>query len=207
MSRLLLLSGLVVLGVGCAGTQANSRAGEPAFSLGQGAGEPLRVQGSVITGPSSSLVINDDTLRGRYRDMPVSLKWTWQDLTGAVGSYGTRMELAEGDDTRVWGSFGGMGVDLTLNGDWLYGSVGACGYVLKRNEAGFAGQRTCGGLLEEGLQVAFGAPLLERPLGEKAALLTLMLVNTTSTYTPNLSMAQFTRPRTPLVGNGQQKGN
>ncbi|HEY0094938.1 MAG TPA: hypothetical protein VGB96_11455 [Archangium sp.] len=202
MSRLLLLSGLILLGAGCAGSHANSRAGEPAYALGQPAGEPLLVQGSYVTGPASSLVITEDSMRGRFRDLPVSLKWNWQEVTGSVASRGTRLEIAEGDDTRIWGSFGGMPVDLTVDKEWLHGNVGGCGYVLQRSEDGFVGRRSCGGPLEDELRVAFPAPLMERPLGEKASLMTLMLVNFTSTYSPTVSLARFTRPRNATVGNG-----
>jgi hypothetical protein len=201
MSRLLLLSSLIVLGVGCAGSHAHSRASEPALSLGQSAGEPLLVQGPAITGPSSSLLISDNAMHGRYRDTPVSLKWNWQLLSGAVGSGATRLELAEGDDTRFWGSFGGMPVDLTLKGEWLYGSVGYCGYLLQRTEGGFVGKRSCGGPMDE-LEMAFPAPLLERPLGEKAALMTLALVNSTNVYSPNISLAQFARSRNVTKDGG-----
>ncbi len=194
MTRLMLLSSLIVLGVGCASTGSASRAQGPVLPLGQPAGEPLQVQGSTITGPTSSLVVADDAMRGRFRDLPVSLKWNYQELTGTVGSRGTRLELAEGDDTRIWGVFGGAPVDIVVKKDWLHGNVGNCGYVLKRTELGYSGRRSCGGPLEADLQVAFPAPLLERPLGEKAALMTLMLVNTTSTYSPTLSLSRFTRP-------------
>jgi hypothetical protein len=203
MSRLLVMSGLMLLGVGCAGSQANSRAGESALSLGEPAGEPLLVRGSAITGPSSSLVISDSGMHGRYRDAPVSLEWNFQRLTGAVGAYETKMELAEGDDTRLSGSFGGMPVDLILAGEWLYGSVGGCGYALHREGEGFVGRRICGGPVDV-VQVSFPAPLMERPLGEKAALMSLMLVNTTMNYIPGVSVADFTRPRTVVLGSGQK---
>lgn len=198
MSRLLLLSGLIVLGVGCASSQSASRAGGPALSLGHAGGEPLRVEGSAITGPSSSLALSDHGMRGRFHDQPVALTWTWQELTGSVAGRGTRMELAEGDDTRLWGSFGGLPVDITLEKDWLYGYVGGCGYVLQHNEAGFVGERSCGDSLESIIQLDFPAPLLERPLGERAALMTLMLVDFTRPAASALSMARFVRPRTAL---------
>jgi hypothetical protein len=200
MSRLLLLSSLLVLGVGCASTGSASRAEGPALPLGQPAGEPLLVQGSAITGPTSSLVVSGDAMRGRFRDVPVSLKWNYQEITGSVGSGGTRLELAEGDDTRIWGMFGGAPVDLVVDKEWLHGQVGGCGYILKRTEAGYSGRRSCGGPLEADLQVAFPAPLMERPLGERAALMTLMLVNTTTTYSPSISLSRFTRP--PSVTKG-----
>jgi hypothetical protein len=200
MSRLMLLSSLLVLGVGCASTGSASRADGPALPLGQPAGEPLLIQGSAITGPTSSLVVTDDAMRGRFRDMPVSLKWNYQQLTGAVGNWGTYLELAEGDDTRVSGIFGGSQVDFIVEKDWLHGHVGGCGYILQRNETGYSGRRSCGGPLEADLQVAFPAQLMERPLGERAALMTLMLVNTTSTYSPSVSLARFARP--PSVTKG-----
>lgn len=200
MSRLMLLSSLIILGVGCASTGSASRASGPALPLGQPAGEPLLIQGSAITGPTSSLVVVDDAMRGRFRDMPVSLKWNYQELTGAVGSWGTHLELAEGDDTRVSGIFGGAQVDFIVEKDWLHGHVGGCGYILQRNETGYSGRRSCGGPLEADLQVAFPAQLMERPLGERAALMTLMLVNTTSTYSPTVSLARFSRPRNVTLG-------
>lgn len=204
MSRLLVMSGLMLLGVGCAGSQANTRAGESALSLGEPAGEPLLVQGSAITGPSSSLVISGNGMHGRYRDTPVSLEWNFQHLSGAVGSYETKMELAEGDDTRLSGSFGGMPLDLILAGEWLYGNVGGCGYALHREGDGFTGRRICGGPVDV-VTVSFPASLMERPLGEKAALMSLMLVNTTTNYNPGISVADFTRPRTAILG--QSKSN
>lgn len=203
MSRLLVMSGLMLLGVGCAGSRANGRAEEPALALGEPAGEPLLVQGSAITGPSSSLVISDNGMHGRYRDSPVSLEWSFQQLTGAVGAYETKMELAEGDDTRLSGSFGGMPVDLILAGEWLYGNVGGCGYALHREGEGFTGRRICGGPVDL-VSVSFPAPLMERPLGEKAALMSLMLVNTTTNFNPGISAADFTRPRTALLGDGKK---
>jgi hypothetical protein len=199
MSRLMLLSGLMLLGAGCAGSHSFSRTGGPAYPLGQPAGEPLLLQGSYVTGPASSLVIGGNSLRGRFRDKPVSLTWTWQEITGSVDARGTRLEIAEGDDTRVWGSFGGLPVDLTVDKEWLHGIVGGCGYVLRRAEDGFVGQRTCGGPLEQELHVAFPAPLMERPLGERASLMTLMLINFTSTYSPTVSLARFARPRNASV--------
>ncbi|WNG40311.1 hypothetical protein F0U61_46485 [Archangium violaceum] len=198
MSRLMLLSCLMLLGVGCAGTKAHTRAGESALPLGYRGGEPLVVDGAFITGPTSSLIIDDNAMRGRFRDIPVSLAWTWQELTGTVGPNTTKLELAEGDDTRVWGSFAGMPVDFILEGDWLYGRVGTCLYVMQRNEGGFKGRSNCGNPLEEYLQVAFPAPLLERPLGEKAALMTLMLANVATMNSPTVGMARFTRPRSVI---------
>jgi hypothetical protein len=195
MSRLMLLSGLLLLGVGCASTGSSTRTSEPALALGQQAGEPLLVQGSSVTGPASSLTISEDGMRGRFRDLPVSLKWDHQEVTGMVAGRGTRLELAEGDDTRIWGLFGGAAVDLTLEGEWLRGRVGGCGYVLKRHEGGYVGRRTCGGPLEPNLQVAFPEPLLARPLGERATLMTLMLINSTPTYSPSLSPVHRVRPR------------
>jgi hypothetical protein len=194
MSRLMLLSSLIVLGVGCASTGSASRAEGPALPMGQPAGEPLLVQGPAITGPHSSLVISGDAMRGRFRDVPVFLRWDYQELTGSVGRAGTRLELAEGDDTRFWGVFGGAPVDITVKQDWLHGQVGGCAYILQRTEDGYSGRRSCGGPLEPDFKVAFPTPLLERPLGERAALMTLMLVNTTTTYSPSLSLSRFTRP-------------
>jgi hypothetical protein len=189
--------------VGCASTGSTAaRAVEPAMSLGQPAGEPLRIQGQSITGPTSSLLISEGFMRGRFRDKPVSLAWDYQELTGVVGSQGTRLELAEGDDMRVWGSFAGASVDIVLNEDWLYGHVAGCGYAMKRDARGFVGRRTCGGPLEPDFHVAFPQALLERPLGEKAALMTLMLVNHTSTYSPSVSLDRFTRPRNITASRG-----
>jgi hypothetical protein len=195
MSRLLLLSSLVVLGVGCAGVSAHSNAMGAAMPLGYQGDEPLALRGEHITGPTSSMVVTDNGMNGRFRDRPMSLSWTYQELTGVVGSGPTRLELEEGDETRISGSFGGVPVDLTLKGEWLAGRVGDCTYALERVAGGFEGDRSCGGPLAGKLNLAFPEPLLERPLGEKAALVTLMLANYGVGTKANVSMATFARAR------------
>ncbi|MFY2560103.1 hypothetical protein ACN469_21010 [Corallococcus terminator] len=171
-----LCSSLVVISVwatGCA-TTASPRG----VALGDAAEESLLLQGDSITGPSSTLSIADNAMHGRYRRDAVSLQWDYQRLTGAVGNKAARLELAEGDDTRVWGTFGGLAVDLTEDGTYLHGRVGPCAYVLKRVGDTLAGIRECGGTVEKDLTLAFPATLHQRPLGERAALMTLALVNT-----------------------------
>ncbi|MCP3164849.1 hypothetical protein [Myxococcus qinghaiensis] len=170
-----LCSSLVLISVwatGCA-TTASPRG----MALGDAAEESLLLQGDAITGPSSTLSISANSMHGRYRRDPVSLEWDYQKLTGAVGHRATRLELAEGDDTRVWGTFGGLAVDLTEDGTYLHGRVGPCAYVLKRQGDTLAGMRECGSALEKDVTLAFPAALHQRPLGERAALMTLALVN------------------------------
>jgi hypothetical protein len=191
MSRLSPVSVLLILGVGCAGMQHPAEVGVP---LGQQGGEPLLVTESAITGPSSSLRIADGGMRGRFLNQPLSLSWTYQSITGAMGERATNLEVAEGDDTRIWGTFAGAPVDVTLEREWVYGRVGECSYALKRVQSGYVGKRDCGGALEGEFDLAFSEHLLQRPLGEKATLMTLMLVNHVATFTPNISLASFARP-------------
>lgn len=182
MNRLLLSTVTVIslLGTGCAAT-SGARDASSGVALGDASGEPLRLEGEAITGPHSSLVIEQDGLRGRFRTHSVALKWDYQQLTGLVGDVATHLQLAEGDDTRVWGSFGGMAVDLTEDGTWLHGRVGSCAYALKREGDGFKGMRECGATLEKDVTVAFPQEIAARPVGERAALMTLVLVNTRAT--------------------------
>lgn len=205
MSRGLLLSGLILLGAGCASTPSTHSevAAGPAYSLGHESGEPLVMRGSAITGPSSALTLADNTLKGRYKDVPVDLKWTFQELTGSVATRGARLELAEGDDTRIQGTFGGARVDLTVDKASLKGLVANCTYALTREGDWYLGRSSCGGALSPALRLAFPEPLLERPLGERAALVTLMLlgVNASPNYSPVPGPSSRTRPRT-LAPNG-----
>ncbi|MCP3144213.1 hypothetical protein [Pyxidicoccus xibeiensis] len=166
-----------VMGTGCAAT-SGAHASSGGVRLGDASEEPLRLEGTAITGPTSSLVIAGDGMRGRYLTRHVSLQWNYQELTGSVGEVATRLQLAEGDDTRVWGSFAGVPVDLTEDGTWLQGRVGACAYALKRDGDALKGMRECANKLERGIEVSFPQALAERPVGERAALMTLMLVNT-----------------------------
>ena len=180
MKRLLLsttTAALFLLGAGCAAT-SGAGSSSPGVALGDASDEPLRLEGAAITGPDSSLVIEENGIRGRFRARPVSLEWDHQQMTGSVGEIATRLQLAEGDDTRVWGSFGGLTVDLTEDGTWLHGRVGQCAYALKREGDGFKGMRECGSALEKDIAVSFPGALAARPVGERAALMTLMLVNT-----------------------------
>lgn len=186
MSRLPLSSCLLLLCVlGCAGARVAD--GEPVYSVGQQAGEPLRVQGRHITGPNSSLVLLENGMRGNYLGRPVDVSWNWQQLTGSVGTAAARLELAEGDDIHVKGSFGGLRVDYVLNATWFVGRVGTCDYVFRRQERGFLGRRGCTGPMEGDIFVRFPAPLLERPLGEKTALLLLALIDTTGSTSSAIS--------------------
>jgi hypothetical protein len=181
MKRLLLSSAaaISILATGCASTSGAQGSGS-GVALGDASGEPLRLDGASITGPHSSLSIAGDSLRGRYLTQPVALQWDYQTLTGTVGTLPARLELAEGDDTRIWGSFGGLAVDLTEDGTWLQGRMGACAYALKRNGDGLRGMRDCGGTLEKDIDVSFPQALASRPVGERAALMTLMLFNARS---------------------------
>jgi hypothetical protein len=191
MKRLLLstATALFLLGTGCAAT-SGAHASSGSVALGDASGEPLRIEGPAITGPNSSLVIEEDGMRGRFRTRNVSLKWDYQQMTGSVGDLATDLQLAEGDDTRVWGIFGGLAVDLTEDGTWLHGRVGQCAYALKREGDGFKGMRECGQVLEKDIAVSFPQALATRPVGERAALMTLMLVNTKAKpVAPRVGMA------------------
>lgn len=203
MSRGLLLSGLILLGAGCASTRSEVHSG-PVYALGHESGEPLMMRGSAITGPSSALTLSDNTLKGRYRDVPVDLKWTAQELTGSVATRGARLELAGGEDTRIQGTFGGTRVDLTVDKASLKGRVADCSYELMRQGDWYLGRSSCSGALAPDLRLAFPEPLLERPLGERAALVTLMLlgVNASPTYSPIVEPSRRTRPRS-IAPNGR----
>lgn len=181
MKHLLLsTAALCLLGTGCAATSGAQGAASGVL-LGNASVEPLRMEGPAITGPNSSLLIDGDGMRGRFRTRSVALQWTHQEMTGSIGEVSTRLELAEGDETRVRGSFGGIDVDLTEDGTWLHGRVGQCAYALKRDGDTFKGMRDCGNnLLEHGIEVSFPVELAARPVGERAALMTLALVNTRS---------------------------
>ncbi|KFE71532.1 hypothetical protein [Hyalangium minutum] len=198
MSRALLLSSLLCLTVGCAGASTGLRAEGEKVRMGQRSAEPMVVTNRYITGPSSSISLRNDGLRGRFRNQPVELQWNYQNVTGVFGAQPTRLELSEGDDVRASGTFGGAPVDLLMKGDVLVARVGLCAYYLNRVEGGFSGKRDCSGPLEEGFSVDFPESLQARPVGEMASLLTLALVSYTDTYSPAVSIARFSAPREVL---------
>ncbi|QSQ10907.1 hypothetical protein [Myxococcus landrumensis] len=171
LSSSLVLLTVSVLSTGCATTR-------PGAPLGDAAEESLSLADDAITGPTSALSIAQTGMHGRYRRQPVSLEWDYQTMTGTVANQATRLELAEGDDTRVWGTFAGMATDLTEDGTWLHGHVGNCAFVLKRDGDVLSGVRDCGSALEKDITVAFPASLFERSVGERAALMALALLNT-----------------------------
>ena len=182
MKRLLLSTATVLslLGTGCAAT-SGAQASTQGVLLGNASVEPLRLEGTTITGPNSSLSIEGDGMRGRFRTRPVALQWNYQEMTGSVGELSTHLQLAEGDDTRVWGTFAGLAVDLTEDGTWMHGRVGQCAYALKREGDTFKGMRDCGSSLERDVEVSFPQELTARPVGERAALMAFMLINTKAT--------------------------
>jgi hypothetical protein len=153
------------------------------------------VTNSHVTGPSSSLVLHGNGMRGRFRDRPVDLQWDFQKVTGVFGGQPTLLELSEGDDTRASGSFGGAPVDVLVKENVMVARVGICAYYMTRVEGGFSGKRDCAGPLEEQFHVDFPESLQARPVGEMATLLTLALASYTETYSPGVSLARFTAPR------------
>lgn len=201
MSRSLLLSSLVVLTVGCSGASNGLRAESEGARMGQRSAEPMVVSEHAITGPSSSLSLNEAGMRGRFRDQPVDLQWDYQRVTGVFAALPAKLELSEGDDTRASGTFGSARVDMLLKDDVLLARVGACSYFMKKVDGGFSGTRDCAGPLEEHFDVDFPESLQQRPLGQMATLLTLALVSYTDTYSPAVSPARFTavRERTQYV--------
>jgi hypothetical protein len=195
MSRSVLLSSLLVLSVGCAGTGNAVRAAGPEARMGQRSAEPMVVTETYVTGPSSSLSLKEDGMRGRFRDRAVDLKWDYQSVTGVFASSPTKLVLSEGDDTRVEGSFGGARVDILMKQDVLLARVGGCAYYMQRVEGGYSGKRDCAGPLEEEFYVDFPENLQERPLGQMATLLAMSLFSYTETYSPAVSPARFTTSR------------
>jgi hypothetical protein len=147
MSRALLLSSLLFLGVGCAGASNGLRAEGAGIRMGQQSAEPMVVTNRYITGPSSSLVLHEEGMRGRFRDRPVDLRWDYQKVTGVFGAQPTLLELSEGDDTRASGSFGGAPVDLLVKENVMVARVGICAYYMTRVEGGYSGRRDCAGPL------------------------------------------------------------
>ncbi|XXF79144.1 hypothetical protein P2318_05165 [Myxococcaceae bacterium GXIMD 01537] len=205
MSRWM-LSGLLVVGVGCAGSGGALRAGaQPGVLLNQDTDEPLVLTTGTITGPRSSLSVREDGMSGRFRELPVALRWDYQELSGDVGRRKTRLELAEGDDTRIWGQFASLPVDLIQKGALLYGYVGACVYVMEQSPEGFLGKRDCGDGMEAGVAMSFPAPLQQRPLGEKAALLTLTFANDAEANTPASPLVYMTRARDMNASRSQSQ--
>jgi hypothetical protein len=182
------------VGVGCASTQASSAPSGPGYPLGQPRGESLRLDGESLTGPNSSLRLVDSGLRGQFQGAPVDVSWTDTALTGTVAQRPARVQLDAGTDLHIWGSFGPERVDFTLKPDRVEGQVGRCVYELRREDFGLAGQRSCAGPLEGEFRVNFPAPLFARPAGEKAALMILALVNTTSTYATIISPSRQLPP-------------
>lgn len=202
MSRLM-LSLLAVLGVGCASTGGALHAG--AVRMNQDTDEPLLLARGAITGPRSSLSVTGEGMNGRFRDQPVALRWTYQELSGNVGTRKAQLELAEGDDTRIWGHFAAQPVDLILNGPWLYGYVGPCVYLMRQSAEGFHGKRDCGAGTEDGVAMSFPDELKQRPLGEKAALLALTFSNDSEASAPVNPATALTRRGDPPSSRTQQR--
>lgn len=174
MSRLL-LSALVVLGVGCAGPTGAGN-GSTALRLGSDDREPLVLEGTNITGPTTSLALKDNTVRGLLLGAETSLEVTDAQLTGTVGTGTALLEFtSQGDITTIKGSFGGAIVDLRLRGPWLAGRFANCHYDTEQTSEGFVGVRVCSGMRNEQTRVSYPVGLAERTPLEQRALLTVAL--------------------------------
>ncbi|MBF5045844.1 hypothetical protein FGE12_25770 [Aggregicoccus sp. 17bor-14] len=169
---------IAVLAVGasaCSGTGSGVRAEADAPRIGATSSEDLVVGARGVVGRTTDLRVSESSMRGRFREVPVDLSWNGQYLKGVVGGQLTRLELAQGDDTRLLGSFAGMPVDLVIEKGGLSGRVGECHYALFRVKGGFRGPTACGGARQRDSELAFSEELTEKPLGQQAALLALTL--------------------------------
>jgi hypothetical protein len=171
--RNLLMSVVAAVGLACAGSTVRPEPG--AAQVAAPGSELLYVGEHSVVGRTSSLKLEAAELHGRYRSVPVHLSWNGQFLQGSVAEQLTRVELAEGDDVRLAGSFAGSPLDLVVEQGGLSGRVGACHYALRRVPGGFRGPARCGSRQLEDAQLAFPPALAARPLGEQAALLALLL--------------------------------
>ncbi len=166
---------LAVCMTACSSASSNLKAEPDAPRIGAMGSEDLLVGEASVVGRTSSLRVKEDELRGRYRSVPVDLSWNGQYLKGTVAGQHTRVELAEGDDTRFQGAFAGMPVDLVIEKGGLSGRVGECHYALFRVKGGFRGPATCGGARQDDSVLVYPEELTQKPLGEQAALIALML--------------------------------
>lgn len=189
MSRLL-LSALVVLGVGCAGAEGARRESTEPVRLGPVDREPLVLEGNEVTGPTTSLRLRDGTLQGTLFNTPTLLHVTDAEVGGTIGQANTELRLtSHGEDgTLIQGSFAGKPVDLRLRGPWLTGRFNQCAYDTEHTSQGFVGRRTCYGRTEDNIRVFFPDALTGLPMSEKVTLLALALV-TDSWRNPNEAYA------------------
>jgi len=204
----LLLSGLVVLGVGCASTGATERADAPeraadapGLPLGPSDNEPMLLQGNHVTGPYTSLSVLENGIRGRLASEPVNLEWTDKEIAGVVGGMATSIQLyPEGDATIIQGSFAGQAVDFRLEGPWLSGRFGRCNYETERTSEGFVGRRSCSGKKEQDqIRVNFPADLAKRPPREELGLLVLAFANDAPWNHKTMRPPEATRTFNPLA--------
>lgn len=177
MSRLL-LSALVVLGVGCAGPSGARREASEPVRLGPEDREPLVLEGGEVTGPTTSLRLRDGTLQGSLFNTPTLLHVTDAEVGGTIGVANTELRLTpHGEDgTLIQGSFAGKPVDLQLRGPWLTGRFNQCQYDTEHTSQGYVGRRTCYGRTEDNIRVHFPEVLTGLPLRDKVTLLALALV-------------------------------
>ena len=169
---------IAVLAVGasaCSSAGSNVRAEAGAPRIGATSSEDLLVGAHGVVGRTTDLRVSESAMRGRFRSVPVDLSWNGQYLRGVVGGQLTRLELAQGDDTRLLGSFAGMPVDLVIEKGGLSGRVGECHYALFRVKGGFRGPTACGGARQRESELVFSEELSDKPLGLQAALLALKL--------------------------------
>lgn len=170
-------SGLAAVGllVGCAGAGGARREDGPApLRVASPTAEVLVGEHSVV-GRTSDLVVKDGELRGRFRTLPVDLSWNGQYLTGVINGQPTRLELAEGDDVQLQGTFAGEPMNVVVEKGGLSGKVGGCTYALFRVHGGFRGPRVCHGNVQTVVELQYPEAMAQKPLGQQAALLALML--------------------------------
>lgn len=176
---------LLIAVAGCASTHETVAAEPPATS--EAGYFQLRTPSSLVevkvtpealSGPAVQVQRTEQGFRGFAFNQTVDLRAQENKVTGFIGSRPVELFITSEDSGVVLrGTYAGTLGRLELTPEGVNGTVGACGYSLRKAtvpKATYDGQRTCR-TPPEPITLTIPSALMEKPTGEMAAVLALLL--------------------------------
>jgi hypothetical protein len=172
-------AGIVVV-VALAGCTYQMRHGPGSQHVGLRSGPHAGVQASLsdrgLYGPSVSLLREHAGYRGQVLDQSVNLSWDDHQVKGLANTASVNLRWKEeGQVLHINGLYAGMLTNLRVSDEALEGSLGPCSYQLRWDGGSYFGDRSCGGELQRFTSVELPGDLTSRPMGERVALVALIL--------------------------------
>ncbi|MBS2028013.1 MAG: hypothetical protein JST54_08935 [Deltaproteobacteria bacterium] len=160
----------------CATTSSQPVEGSQFDLSSRGGSMSASCSGASCTGPQISVRAEGNQVRGLLGNQAVNVTTSDKEVKGSVGSEPVQLQVRpQVDGLSINGTFAGQLGSLQVADQYIQGRVGRCSYDLKAEGPNrYRGNRSCGGLPQPTF-VTLPSNLAEKPQGQRAALLAMLL--------------------------------